>query len=130
MNSVGIAAASAAFVGIWLGHVAVRRVEAAVARLWPPVVIAVIVGCGLEVVSVLTRSRSGSVAAGIIGITVVWDAIELLRQQRRVKHGHAPANPNNPRHARLLSECPSATTLDLLKRSPAGSPSVVGARGC
>jgi len=34
--------------------------------------------------------------------------------------GHAPANPSNPRHARILEEHPLATAVDLLKRDPIG----------
>jgi len=56
---------------------------------------------------------------GILGITLLWDAFEIYRQQNRVKHGHAPANPNNPRHARFLADPHfHATTEDLLKCEP------------
>ena len=54
----------------------------------------------------------------ILGITLLWDALEFTRQQKRVKKGHAPANPHNPRHAKILAEHPTATTLDLLKHLP------------
>jgi hypothetical protein len=57
----------------------------------------------------------------ILGVTLLWDALEFFRQQKRVKHGHAPANPNNPRHAKILAEYPDATTIDWLNRSPRGS---------
>ena len=53
-------------------------------------------------------------------MTVLWDALEFTRQHRRVVKGHAPANPSNPRHARILAEHSNATTLDLLKRDPLG----------
>ncbi len=53
-----------------------------------------------------------------LGITALFDALEFRRQFRRVKQGHAPANPNNPRHAPWLAEG-KATTADLLKREPA-----------
>ncbi len=39
------------------------------------------------------RLLSGSL--GIFGITLLWDALECVRQQRRVVRGHAPANPQN-----------------------------------
>jgi hypothetical protein len=58
---------------------------------------------------------------GILGITLLFDSFELVRQQKRIMKGHAPANPDNPRHAKILREYPSATTLDLLKREPMGS---------
>lgn len=122
MNWIGIVAALAAFLGIWVGHVSVRKAEASAARLWMPVTIAVALGLGLEAWSLITQSPLWSTALGILGMTVLWDALELFRQERRVKHGHAPANPGNPRHARILSEYPSATTADVLKREPAGFP--------
>ena len=53
---------------------------------------------------------------------VLWDGIEFWRQQRRVWKGHAPANPSNPRHLRILSESSLATTFDLLDRDPVGYP--------
>jgi hypothetical protein len=53
-------------------------------------------------------------------VTFLWDALEFLRQQNRIKHGHAPANPNNPRHAKILAEHPEATTFDWLDRDPRG----------
>lgn len=58
---------------------------------------------------------------GILGVTLLWDALEFYRQQRRIQRGHAPANPNNPRHAKILAEFPSATTIDWLDRDPRGS---------
>jgi hypothetical protein len=63
-----------------------------------------------------------SATTGILGFTFLWDALELTRQQNRIKKGHAPANPDNPRHARILQEHASATTVDLLKRDPLGKP--------
>jgi len=42
-----------------------------------------------------------STILGILGITLLWDALELVRQAQRVKIGRAPANPANPRHACL-----------------------------
>jgi hypothetical protein len=59
-------------------------------------------------------------ALGIFGITLLWDALEFTRQQKRIIKGHAPANPNNPRHAKILAEYKSATTHDLLNRDPIG----------
>ena len=46
-------------------------------------------------------------ATGILGVTLLWDSFEFWRQQKRVIKGHAPANPDNPRHARILAENPS-----------------------
>jgi hypothetical protein len=88
--------------------------------LWPPILISVFLGLALEIYSLITVNRLLSVASGILGVTVLWDALEFVRQERRVKKGHAPANLSNPRHARILADYPEATTLDLLKRAPVG----------
>ena len=123
MNLIGLAAAATAFLSIWLGHVSVRRIESAAPALALPS--AALAGAGLLLEWFSSRSTNLmiSAAAGILGISLVWDAIELWRQQSRVRKGHAPANPANPRHARLLAEAGTqATTHDLLKREPRGYP--------
>jgi hypothetical protein len=122
MNYTGLVAALAAFCGIWLGHVSVRKIEYHSPSLWLPAVLAALLGLGLEAFSLTVLHPALSLAAGILGITVLWDALEFFRQQARVKLGHAPANPHNPRHARILAEYPSATVHDLLKRQPSGMP--------
>jgi len=38
----------------------------------------------------------------------LWDAFEFYRQHYRIQSGHAPANPDNPRHARILAGISSA----------------------
>ena len=113
-------AASAAFLGIWLGHVAVRVIERNAKKLWPPILAAIVLGLAFEAFSLSTINRLLSAATGILGITILWDALEFIRQEKRIKKGHAPANPSNPRHARILAEHPNATTLDLLNRDPIG----------
>jgi len=120
INFVGITAALAAFLGIWLGHVSVRIIERKAKSLLPPILIAIVLGLTFEVYSLPTVNRLLSATAGILGITILWDALEFVRQEKRVKKGHAPANPSNPRHAQILADHPSATTLDLLKRNPVG----------
>jgi hypothetical protein len=123
MNWIGLAAAAATFFGVWLGHVSVRKIERDVERVWIPAALALILGLGLETASLLTDSLIVSAICGILGVTLLWDSLELLvRQPNRIKHGHAPANPNNPRHARILATHPSATTIDWLDRDPRGRP--------
>jgi hypothetical protein len=103
INYIGLVAAASTFFSVWFGHVAVRKIEAVSHTIWQPTI--------------------AFAATGIIlGFTFLWDALEFTRQQNRIKKGHAPANPGNPRHARLMREHPSATTLDLLKRDPIGKP--------
>ena len=122
INTVGLASAVATFLGIWIGHVSVRKIEREVERIWIPSVIAWILGITLEIISLATASRTASVFCAILGVTLLWDSLELYRQQSRIKKGHASANPDNPRHARILAAFPTATTIDWLDRDPRGRP--------
>lgn len=122
INLVGLAAALATFFGVWLGHVAVRKIERKTVNLWIPSCIALALGIGFEIGSFLNPSLIFSAMSGILGVTLLWDALEFFRQQKRIKQGCAPANPNNPRHAKILAEYPDATTLDWLDRNPRGRP--------
>lgn len=119
INPLGLIAAITAFLSIWFGHVAVRRIESVSPTVWLPTIVFIALSLFTEYYSLITDNRSLKITFGILGITLLWDALEIHRQQNRVKHGHAPANPNNPRHARFLAEPGShATTVDLLKREP------------
>ena len=120
LNWIGFIAAVSIFTGIWLGHVSVRKIEFISPTVWLPSLIALVLGIILEIASILTNNMYLSAALGIFGITLLWDALEFWRQHRRVAEGHAPANPDNPRHARLLAEHNSATTIDWLARDPLG----------
>jgi len=121
LNWIGLASAAATFLGVWVGHVSVRKIERAVTRLWIPSTLALLSGIGLELASFWTNSLILSTACGILGVTLLWDALELaVRQPKRIKEGYAPANPNNPRHAQILATHPNATTLDWLDRDPRG----------
>jgi hypothetical protein len=123
INWLGPASAAATFFGVWIGHVSVRKIEREVERIWIPAVLALLLGIGLFLASFLTSNLILSAMCGILAVTLLWDALELaIRQPNRVKHGHAPANPDNPRHARILAAFPEATTLDLLERDPRGVP--------
>ncbi|MEI7772252.1 MAG: DUF4491 family protein [Chloroflexales bacterium] len=116
----GLSMATATFLGIWWGHVGVRRLEARSADVRPPALALITLGLGLNLYSLFAPSLTVAGVCSIIGITLLWDAFELYRQQRRVIKGHAPANPANPRHAAYLATPNSrATTADLLKREPA-----------
>ena len=118
MNFIGVVAALASFFSVWFGHVAVRKIESLSPTIWIPTAIFASFGLVMELLSLSSANRSLSVALGILGITLLFDALEFTRQQHRVKKGHAPANLNNPRHVKILAEHPSATTRDLLKREP------------
>jgi hypothetical protein len=114
--------ALASFLGIWWGHVGVRWLEAHSERIGPPAALLVVLGLGLNGYALMTPNLTVSGVCSIIGITLLWDAFELFRQQRRVQKGHAPANPANPRHAVYLAAGGAATTVDLLDREPQGRP--------
>lgn len=120
MNFIGVIAAVVAFLSVWFGHVAVRKVEFIAPTIWIPATVFASLGLLIEFLSLSTTNRPLSTALGIFGITLLFDAFEFIRQEKRIKKGHAPANPNNPRHAKLLATHSSATTLDLLKRDPTG----------
>jgi hypothetical protein len=119
LNWIGVVTALATFFGVWIGHVTVRKVEYRAPDLRVPMFIAGMIGLALEVVALSSNSLYVSGACGILGMTTMFDALEFRRQFKRVKKGHAPVNPNNPRHAALLAEG-TATAVDLLKREPRG----------
>jgi len=122
INWIGLAAAGSTFLGVWIGHVSVRKIEREVTRLWIPTSLALLSGIGLEIASFLTPNLILSTICGILGVTLLWDALEIaIRQPKRIKHGHAPANPNNPRHVEILATHPEATTIDWLDREPRSS---------
>jgi hypothetical protein len=120
INFIGLAAALATFFGVWLGHVSVRKIERETVNLWKPALIVLALGTGLEIVALLTSSLILSAIGSILGVTLLWDALEFYRQQKRIKRGRAPANPKNLRHAKILAEYPAATTIDWLDRNPRG----------
>jgi len=122
INWLGLASAFATFFGVWIGHVSVRKIEREVERIWIPTTLALLLGIGLMTASFLTPNLILSTICGILAVTLLWDALELgIRQPNRIKHGHAPANPNNPRHAKILATHPTATTIDWLDRDPRGA---------
>ncbi len=101
LQPAGLILGLTAFLSIWLGHVLVRVLEYRLAWLpWPLFLAA---GLGAETAALLARDPLASGVLGIAGMTLLWDALELRRQERRVRRGHAPANPANPRHRRIRS---------------------------
>ena len=119
MNYIGVIAALSTFLSIWFGHAAVRKIEFISPSIWLPSILFAALGLVVEFLTLFLISNPWSIALGIFGMTLLIDALQLPLQQKRVIKGHAPANPKNPRHAKILAENPSATTKDLLKRDPA-----------
>lgn len=109
------------FLGIWWGHVGVRWLEAHSPNIWPPTMILLVSGISLNIYALFAPNLTLSGMSSIVGITLMWDALEMYRQQKRVLKGHAPANPNNPRHAAILA-AGKGITEDLLDREPQGTP--------
>lgn len=120
MNSIGVLAALTTILSIWFGHVMVRKLDARLSKVIPAILMCIMLGLVFIFSSLLLENNSISAIFGIIGITFLWDAFEFKRQQKRVIKGHAPANPKNTRHLRILAEYKTATTLDLLDREPRG----------
>jgi hypothetical protein len=79
---------------IGVGHVAVRRANYAYGT--KPVPYVLILGLAFLLCSLFVASDLVSGALGVLGMTTVWDAVELIRQEGRIRRGHAPANPNRP----------------------------------
>ncbi|GAB4479828.1 MAG: hypothetical protein OHK0031_00530 [Anaerolineales bacterium] len=103
ISLLGLTAAVTAFLSIWMGHVAVRKIEYLSPTIWLPTLIFLALGLTAETCSLTTTNRPLSTILGIFGITLLWDALEITRQQNRVRKGHAPANPRNPRHGKMMN---------------------------
>jgi hypothetical protein len=122
INTIGLFVAITTIITIWFGHVMVRKLEARLSKIIPAILICILLGLVFIFGSLLLENNSISAISGIIGITFLWDALEIKRQQKRVKMGHAPANPKNPRHFKILSKSSTATPVDILVREPRGKP--------
>jgi hypothetical protein len=85
------------FLTIWWGHVLVRIVHYYFGMKLAPVIF--VSGLLLLLGSTQTGSDLLSAALGIVGLTLLWDAFELHRQELRVRQGHAPLNPSVHREA-------------------------------
>jgi hypothetical protein len=79
------------FLTIWWGHVFVRIVHYHFGT--KPASAVFLGGLLLLLASTQTISDLISASLGIVGLTLLWDAFELHRQEGRVRLGHAPLNP-------------------------------------
>jgi len=94
------------FLTIWWGHVLVRILHYYFGT--KPAPLAFLAGLLLLLGSTQTGSDLLSAALGIVGLTLVWDAFELHRQEMRVRMGHAPLNPRVHRLAAGLAAARAA----------------------
>jgi hypothetical protein len=79
------------FLTIWWGHVLVRITHYHLGTKPAPAIF--LGGLLMLLGSTQTMSDLLSATLGIVGLTLVWDAFELHRQELRVRQGHAPLNP-------------------------------------
>lgn len=87
----GLALAVVTFVTIWWGHMMVRIVHYYFGTKPAPLIFGI--GLMLALGSTQVASDLISASMGIVGLTLLWDAFELHRQEARVRLGHAPLNP-------------------------------------
>lgn len=86
--------AAVTVLSIWFGHVMVRRVNYHFGTR--PVPLVALLGAAALAASLFAADNLLSAILGIVGITTLWDAFELVRQEKRAQRGHAPRNPKRP----------------------------------
>jgi hypothetical protein len=94
LQSAGLVLAVLTFGTIGLGHVAVRELNYRYGTKPAPFLL--ILGLAFLGLSLLVADNLASAALGIVGMTTLWDTVELIRQEERIRRGHAPANPDRP----------------------------------
>jgi hypothetical protein len=90
----GLVLAALIFGTIGLGHVAVRKFNYRYGT--KPAPFFLVLGLAFLGLSLLVTSNLASAALGIVRMTTLWDAVEFVRQEERIRRGHAPANPDRP----------------------------------
>ena len=93
----GLLLAGVTFLTVWWGHVLVRIVHYYMGTRPAPALFL----AGLLSLLATTQTTNDLLAGvgGIVGLTLMWDAFELHRQELRVRQGHAPLNPRVHRQA-------------------------------
>lgn len=83
---------------IGFGHVAVVKINYRYGTKPAPCFF----GLGLVFLflSLWMSSNLASAVLGIVGLTTLWDGLELHRQEERIRRGHAPTNPDRPAKSR------------------------------
>ena len=90
----GVVLALITFGTIAFGHVAVRKVNYLYGTR--PVPYVFFAGLVFLFLSLQIPDNLTSASLGILGMTTLWDSFELIRQEERIRRGHAPPNPNRP----------------------------------
>lgn len=98
MQWTGVVLALITFGTIAFGHVAVRRANYLYGT--KPVPYVLFAGLAFLFLSLRMHDDLASAALGIVGMTTLWDSFELMRQEERIRRGHAPSNPKRPVEAR------------------------------
>ena len=80
---IGPTLAAATVVSIALGHVLVRRLHAHFNTR--PALPLLVLGLALLGVTLRLESDFNAALLGVFGITLFWDGIEILRQERRMQ---------------------------------------------
>lgn len=103
MNFHGIIFGILTFLGIWSGHVLVRKLEYRLPDIqWISIFLG-LAGAACLYFSTRIPSFLTSGILALAGMLLIVDGVECRHQEKRVIIGHAPANPNNPRHQRILA---------------------------
>jgi len=90
----GLVLAVLTFGTIGLGHVVVRKLNYRYGT--KPAPFFLVLGLSFLGLSLLVTNNLASAALGILGMTTLWDSMEFVRQEERIRRGHAPANPDRP----------------------------------
>jgi hypothetical protein len=90
----GLVLALITFGTIAFGHVAVRKLNYLYGTKPAPYVL--LTGLAFLFLSLQMNNDLTSAALGILGMTTLWDSFELVRQEERIRRGHAPQNPQRP----------------------------------
>lgn len=83
LQFAGLVLAATTLVTIAIGHVLVRRLQAAYGTR--PAIYLFGLGALVLLISLAARPDLLSAVLGITGITIVWDGIEIYRQEKRMK---------------------------------------------
>jgi hypothetical protein len=87
----GLVLAALIFGTIGLGHVAVRKLNYRYGT--KPAPFFLVLGLAFLGLSLLVTSDLASAALGIVRMTTLWDAVEFVRQEERIRPGACPGEP-------------------------------------